>query len=162
MKVYISGPITGLPIEKAKQNFKQKALELEAMGFTVINPMELPHTHNGKWVSYMREDIIALMICGAIYLLKNWRFSEGAVIEAQLAKRLGFIIWEEGKTELNKTLLKNKPIEQTLNLCDNCIKQFATCNAKNPQFGSGRGNDNIFKCEAFINDEKSLKTNPIS
>lgn len=109
MKIYISGPITALPIEEAKKIFKNKACELEEFGFTVVNPMELPHIHSGEWIDYMREDITALMQCDAIYLLPKWFNSKGAVIEAQLASRLGFIMWEEGKAEINE-LLKMKKI----------------------------------------------------
>ena len=156
MIIYISGPITGLPIEEARKNFKLKALELEAMGFTVINPMELPHLHKGEWSDYMREDITALMKCDSIYILQKWEKSKGAKIEVYLAHILGLMMFQEVQIEINvalfKALIRDQIKQRTLNLCDTCIKQIPTCNAKNPQFGSGKGNDNIYKCEAFIND----------
>jgi regulator of replication initiation timing len=38
--------------------------------------------------------------------------------------------------------------EQYVNLCDKCSKHFATCKS-NPKFGCGKGNDNVFECDAF-------------
>lgn len=91
-KIYISGKITGIE-EKARQLFAQAQEHLEAAGFTVINPMALPHLHDKEWHSFMREDIKALCDCDAIYLLNNWHNSLGARLEKQIAEVLGLHIY---------------------------------------------------------------------
>jgi hypothetical protein len=86
MLIYISGKITGLDIEVAKQNFKHAENELILQGFTVINPMELvPYDPKLTWDDYMVEDIKALFRCNAIFMLRNWSDSKGARIERAIA-----------------------------------------------------------------------------
>jgi len=86
MIVYISGKITGLDIEVAKQNFKDAENQLVSQGFTVINPMELvPYNPELTWDDYMVEDIRALFKCNAIFMLNNWSGSRGARIERAIA-----------------------------------------------------------------------------
>lgn len=40
MKIYVSGKISGLPIEEAKQRFADSQALLESIGFEVVNPLE--------------------------------------------------------------------------------------------------------------------------
>lgn len=35
------------------------------------------------------------------------------------------------------------------NLCDTCTLEFATCEAPDPQFGTGKGNDNVWLCDYY-------------
>jgi len=42
-----------------------------------------------------------------------------------------------------------KTKEQALNLCDFCKDHPATCKS-DPEFGTGKGNDNVFKCSSFV------------
>lgn len=93
MNVYISGKITGLPEEEARGLFKEAFNKLMDSGFRPVNPMDLVHEHDLSWQSYMREDLIALLKCDAIYMLKNWAGSRGAKIEHQLAVDLGLKIF---------------------------------------------------------------------
>ena len=101
MKVYISGKITGLPIEEAKQNFKNCELMLIEEGYEVVNPMELPEheailamdemelVEDGKWYLHMKADIKAMMDCDGIFVMMNYTESKGAKIEYKLAMELG-------------------------------------------------------------------------
>jgi hypothetical protein len=93
MKIYISGKISGLPEAEAFKNFDTATEILVAMGYSVVNPMYLPHNHEKTWEAYMKEDIEALMKCDAIFMLKNWRDSKGAKIEHDLAECLNFKIF---------------------------------------------------------------------
>lgn len=46
--------------------------------------------------------------------------------------------------------------KSTVNLCRHCIHEFAECDG-NPEFGNGRGNDNVYDCgkfELLIGDTK--------
>lgn len=88
MIIYICGKITGLPLEEAKQKFNLQAEYIKGIGHLPINPMDLPHNHDKTWESYMRECIVALMSCDALFVLDDAYDSPGAQIELQLAKRL--------------------------------------------------------------------------
>ncbi len=91
IKTYIAGKITGLDNYKAL--FDAAKIELKKLGpYEPVSPIELPHNHDKIWESYMKECIVALMGCRAIYLLKNFRESKGAMIEFQLATDLGYTI----------------------------------------------------------------------
>jgi hypothetical protein len=91
-KAYISGKITGLPIEVAYHNFNSAEITLMNEGFDVINPMTINHNHDLTWESYMKADLIAMLECTHIYMLKDWHLSKGANIEYNLAKDLGLKI----------------------------------------------------------------------
>lgn len=88
MKTYISGPITGLPIEQAIKNFADAEARLKSAGMEVVNPMTLPHDHDKSWEAYMKECIVALMGCDCIYMLEGWDKSRGASMEANIAHEL--------------------------------------------------------------------------
>lgn len=100
-KVYISGKITGLPIDEAKRNFKNCADYLRDEGYEVVNPMELPEheailamdemelVEDGKWYLHMKADIKAMMDCDSIFVMLNYTESKGAMIEYKLAMELG-------------------------------------------------------------------------
>jgi len=99
MKIYISGKITGLPIEEAKQNFKNCENWLREDGYDVANPMELPEhaeilamtdlSSEEQWCLHMKADIKAMMDCDAIFVMSNYKESKGAMIEYELAMKLG-------------------------------------------------------------------------
>jgi hypothetical protein len=88
-RVYISGKITGLHIEVARELFNQGAATMKSLGHIPINPMELvPDDPNMTWEDYMRRDIKILLDCHAIYMLPNWTQSKGAQMEHDIAKKL--------------------------------------------------------------------------
>lgn len=97
--IYISGKITGLPIEVAKENFQTAKAELrKAYEFEkIVNPMEVvPFNEQWTWHDYMVEDIKYLLKCSAIYMLKNWGDSKGARIERAIAIESGLqIMYQE-------------------------------------------------------------------
>lgn len=97
IKVYISGKITGLPIEKSKQLFATAETMLNYSNVVPINPMkEVPYVEGKTWEEYMLEDIKLLFGCNAVYMLPNWMDSKGARIEHAIAKEHGLqIIYEQ-------------------------------------------------------------------
>ena len=106
-KIYISGKITGLTPEKATANFEKTETYLREKGLQPINPMNLPHQHGGTWTEYMKEDLKAMMDCGAIYLMANYKTSKGANMELRLARELGMVIFYETQpptTDLEKII----------------------------------------------------------
>ena len=92
MKIYISGKITGLPIDECKAKFDERVKKLQSFNYEPISPMDLPHDHDKSWASYMIECLIALKECEAIHMMPCWRDSPGAMIEHDFAKRMSLII----------------------------------------------------------------------
>lgn len=102
VKVYIAGPMTGLP----KWNFPaffEAEEQLEALGYEPINPA---HTDgatvqealdsagtvdrpNNLWSYYMKRDLPNVMEADMLCLLPGWETSKGASLEVHVAKALG-------------------------------------------------------------------------
>ncbi|SFK99406.1 protein of unknown function [Porphyromonadaceae bacterium KH3CP3RA] len=97
MKVYISGPITGIVLPVAIARFNDAELRLQEMGFDVVNPMDNGVPITAEWSEHIREDIRLMLDCNAIYLLKGWENSKGAALEKHIAEKLGFTIIEQVK-----------------------------------------------------------------
>ncbi len=84
-KCYIAGKISGLPKEVYEANFRQAALEVKALGYDPVLPIDLPHDHDKSWEAHMKEDLKAMLDCQAVYMMEGWAGSRGAVIENSLA-----------------------------------------------------------------------------
>jgi hypothetical protein len=91
-KCYIAGKIGNLPVHDYTENFNNAEKEVTDLGYFPISPIFLEHNHDKSWQSYMKEDIRALTLCDAVYCLRNWRDSQGATIEIELALKLGIKI----------------------------------------------------------------------
>lgn len=91
-KCYISGKITGLDLEVAKQNFHNAAVYVESLGYEAVNPFPEEIDPSDKWVDYMRRDIPLLCGCDAIFMQENYGESKGAKIELEISKYLGLKI----------------------------------------------------------------------
>jgi hypothetical protein len=109
MKVYVSGPITGLPLGHVRAAFKQACEGLADRGYTPVNPTDIPVdadcgcTGAGRdgagsghaWACYLRKDIRALVDCDAILMLPGWEPSHGARLELTVASAVGLrVFWE--------------------------------------------------------------------
>lgn len=92
-KCYIAGKIGDLPEDEFKANFAEARAEVAAMGFEPVCPTLLPHNHERTWLSYMKEDVTALLQCDALFAQRNWHISKGARIEVAIAWMLGIEIF---------------------------------------------------------------------
>lgn len=99
MRIYIAGPMTGLP-ELNFPRFHAEAAHLRTTGVEVINPAELNPDTTMEWNECMRRDIAALVTCNAIHLLPGWEDSKGATLEHHIAERLGMHIRFAQKTAM--------------------------------------------------------------
>ena len=95
MKVYISGPITGIPYDEVEMSFNLAENRLKEEGFEVVNPLDNRLTKDHSWSEHMKADIKLLMECDTIYLLKGYQDSKGAMIEYDLARILGYDMIEQ-------------------------------------------------------------------
>lgn len=87
MKIYIAGPMTGLP-DLNFPAFHAAAKSLRDDGHVVVNPAELNIEPGASWHECMRIDIRELVTCEGIFLLPNWTLSRGARLEFHIASQL--------------------------------------------------------------------------
>jgi nucleoside 2-deoxyribosyltransferase len=92
MKVYLSGPMSGIPDENFPA-FNAAARALHLIGYKVVNPAEFNTDVTGlegraRWVKFLKVDIKALVDCDGIVMLPGWEDSEGAKLEHSTASAL--------------------------------------------------------------------------
>lgn len=110
MKVYIAGPMTGLP-NWNRAAFALAARRLRGAGWSVISPAELPCGDLGDAPEpYYARDLLLMLRQGveAIALLPGWHESLGALTELTVAMTLGLKV-------LNARSLKEIPLPALCN-----------------------------------------------
>lgn len=89
MKLYLAGPMSGLP-DFNYPTFDRYARLLREKDFEVFNPAE---AHNGETglplAKYFETDLPEVCRADGIAVLPGWRESKGATIEVDLARHLG-------------------------------------------------------------------------
>lgn len=85
MKVYISGPISGIPYEEVEKAFNEAEVMLQERGYEVVNPLKNGLPRESTWFQHMRADLKLLLDCDVIYMLDGWNNSKGAQIELKIA-----------------------------------------------------------------------------
>lgn len=91
MKVYISGPMTGVE-DLNHPAFNEAASWLRSCGHEVVNPAELGEPDGWTWEQFLRRDLRYLLECDAIFLLPGWHASRGANLEQYVAVKLGLAV----------------------------------------------------------------------
>ncbi len=85
MRLYIAGPMTGLP-EFNFPAFNAAEAALQAVGYETRNPARHGAGEVGlEWADYMRRDIPDLLDCEGVALLNGWQKSRGARLEVDIA-----------------------------------------------------------------------------
>lgn len=87
LKIYISGPMSGLPENNYPAFLKAQKALFDAGYKFIINPARLGE--KDSWEEYMKRDIQLLCQCDAVALLDGWGDSRGARLEVQIALALG-------------------------------------------------------------------------
>lgn len=103
-KIYVSGPMSGLPLDNFPA-FKAVTAKLRARGYDVVCPTEVNpgvgkpapdaprEVHDAYWSECIRADIAAMAAeCGAIVLIPGWQYSKGAHMELGAAHRFAMRI----------------------------------------------------------------------
>lgn len=88
ISVYLSGKVSGLDLDVAKERFADAARQCETAmkekGYDevyVVNPLAIPTLSDLEWADYMLMDLQLLRHCDAIMMLPGWEESQGAVVE---------------------------------------------------------------------------------
>lgn len=87
MKIYIAGPMTGLPGHNLAA-FAAAKVELDTLGYAAFNPGHRGVIPGYTWREYMRDAIALLVTCDAVALLDDWHRSKGARLEWRIANEL--------------------------------------------------------------------------
>lgn len=107
-RIYISGPMTGLP-ELNYPAFNAAAELLRADGFEVENPAENPEPECGSWAGYMRLALVQISRCEGLLLLPGWLDSKGARLELHIAQQLGLQVAHHTDTTSTADLRRTQP-----------------------------------------------------
>lgn len=96
-RIYISGPMTGIP-EYNYPAFDRAAIVLSEHGYEPVNPAEISRVLECEFAEmnltpnrfdYLRRDIAELVKCNGIFMLPGWQDSEGAKLEHTVALACG-------------------------------------------------------------------------
>ena len=88
MRLYIAGPMTGLP-EFNYPAFFTAAADLGMTGFETINPARKEGREGCKtWLDFMRASLRDLADCDGVAYLPGWGESRGAALEVHIARSL--------------------------------------------------------------------------
>ena len=96
-RIYISGPISGLKFSIVERAFADAAADFDARGWLPVNPLHNGLPMTAAWEQRLAADIVELIKCRAIYMLRGWKDSHGARLEHALAERMGLIIYYQEK-----------------------------------------------------------------
>ncbi|MEZ6193269.1 MAG: DUF4406 domain-containing protein [Phycisphaerales bacterium] len=93
-RIYLAGPMTGLPNHNFPA-FDRAARRLEKAGWEVVNPAD---NFGGRTdlirASYLRVDVALLLQCDALAILPGWEESSGARLEYLLARELDLPVFD--------------------------------------------------------------------
>ena len=114
-KVYICGPVTGLPYDEVQKRFATAEQILKGMGLMPINPVNLVDPE-ADWHTAMRTCIKALMDADAIMLLDGWSKSKGANVEHELARILEMNVLqvEIRQSKMNDEVVPVEKLKETI------------------------------------------------
>lgn len=89
MRLYVAGPMTGLP-EFNYPAFFKAADQLKQVGIIPVNPARADGREGCRdWLDFMRESLKDLAVCDGIATLVGWEESRGAVLEVHIVRSLG-------------------------------------------------------------------------
>lgn len=92
LKVYVSGPMTGIPDLNFPAFDKARDICL-ACGYEVVSPADLERARGLlPYEEALRDDFRHLLECDQILMLKGWQHSNGARVEFVIAKAIGLTI----------------------------------------------------------------------
>lgn len=91
MILYLSGPMTGYP-DFNYPAFHAAKSALEARGYGVVSPADLPIRDDWEWCDYILVDIDSVFQVDGVATLPDADKSNGARIECRIAERRGIAV----------------------------------------------------------------------
>jgi hypothetical protein len=114
-KVYLSGPMTGIP-DFNFPFFERVESWLKESGALPVSPHRVPTQKT--WEDYLKVDINLLLGCEAIMLLPGWKRSQGALLERAIAASLGLDCFQVAEKDDKLFLLPGSANHQIAISCD--------------------------------------------
>ncbi len=108
MKLYLAGPMTGIP-EHNVPAFDHAAAQLRAIGYEVASPADITREHpqpgigadgsidEAAYAILVRLDLVELLDCAAVIVLPGWSFSRGCKLEIAVAHAIGLPVYALGE-----------------------------------------------------------------
>ena len=99
---YISGKMRGMDERESRHLFWVAEQHLRDKGYSVINPWEIEgkHTDCDDWGDFIIDDLrIIHQYADCVYMLNNWRDSDGAKTEHDFAIGDGIRIFYQDQNE---------------------------------------------------------------
>lgn len=97
-KIYIAGPMTGMPKFNYPAFFEAERL-LKGLNYDVLNPASLPKCDDDsikgdeRWRWYMRRALPMVAQADEMALLPGWDKSKGALLEVNIGSILLMPMW---------------------------------------------------------------------
>lgn len=91
-RAYISGKISGLPIEEVRAKFQAAEDQLTKAGFEPVNPTKNGLPVESSWEEHMKKDLSLLLTCDLLIMLPCSGDSKGSALEAFVAGNVGIQI----------------------------------------------------------------------
>lgn len=90
MRIYVSGPMTGI-VEYNFPEFRVAADQLTEAGYGVVDPSR-HGVDLDSWEDCVKRDLVDMLTCDAVALLRGWEQSRGARLEVHVALELGLLV----------------------------------------------------------------------
>lgn len=94
-KIYISGGISGYPLEERRAVFARAEEELRGRGYDPVHPFNDGVSLDAPYGDHMRAALRMMLDCDGIYLHHGWTSSRGACLERAVAEACGLSIMDE-------------------------------------------------------------------
>lgn len=88
LKIYICGKMTGVDNYNYPK-FNAVAKTIKADGHIPVNPAAIKGSDHWEWSDYMKAAIKQMVDCDMVFVLDGYETSAGALIEIDLATKLG-------------------------------------------------------------------------
>ena len=100
-KVYIAGPVSGLPGSVSAARFARAERELRDLGYQhIINPRSMFEGTGLAWDDVMAQCLGLIRAADLVILLPGWQSSRGATMELGAAYALGIPVYEYKRLRL--------------------------------------------------------------
>lgn len=105
MRVYLSGPIAGMP-DQNKDAFMLAAARVQRRGHVPVIPLAIAAwQHDGPCprgytvgeghssACWLRADLLVMLQCDAVVMLRGWEWSQGGTLEHRVAVMTGLSVY---------------------------------------------------------------------
>lgn len=86
MKIYISLPISGRPMDEVRNESEKAKAAIEELGHVPVSPLDVSPNPDAPYSEHIGKDISALLKCDAIVLLEGFLASRGCLLEREAAR----------------------------------------------------------------------------